>query len=679
METKKIFLASAGELSEDRKEFGNFINKVRAHYRNRGYDFFLIEWEYLENDDHTYRKQDEYNEHIKDCDIFVSLFYTRAGEYTQEEFGIALQESKKRNLPMLTFMRALEEGKTAEESLNEFKKKYFDPYFWGSYGNNDKLHLDFVMWLDSHLFDGRSDLKTEDGNVVLGDVIVAKMSQLPFAANNEDFKRLSKTIKEYPDKIEKLRKRTERFPDDQEFRDDLHQAQDDYDEALKEFARYQQTLLDTAKFIADRRHEQTGEKLKRAMDAFEAGDMAGANAILHEIDIESDEFDNNFENDRQQMHKYIEAAQLQAMTVMAKVDEPIGARIVRVAEIYAKADDRANRSSYPEEKYEKLLFDYARFLYDYAYYTKAVQVYLRQIALSEKLYGTDHADTATSYNNIGLVYKTQGDYEHALEYYKKALVIDEKVLGKDHPGTATDYNNIAGVYYSKGDYEQALEYYTKAFDIKNKVLGENHPSTATSYNNIAMVYYKKGDYEQALEYLKKALDIREKVLGENHPDTASSYNNIGGVYYNKGDYEQALEYYTKALVIDEKVLGKYHPRTATDYNNIGLVYKTQGDYEQALEYYTKALDIFKKVLGENHPDTASSYNNIGWVYRELADYEQALEYYEKAYAIFKVKLGEEHPYTKDVKKSIEIVKMLMDENLPDELKSLLRRGLMNRQ
>ena len=637
METKKIFLASAGELSEDRKEFGNFINKVRAHYRNRGYDFFLIEWEYLENDDNTYRKQDEYNEHIKDCDIFVSLFYTRAGEYTQEEFRIALQESKKRNLPMLTFMRVLEEGKTAKDSLIKFQEKYFDPYFWGSYNNNDKLHLDFVMWLDSHLFDGRSDLKTEDGNVVLGDVIVAKMSQLSFAANNEDFKRLSKTIKEYPDKIEKLRKRTERFPDYQEFRDDLQQAQDDYDEALKEFARYQQTLLDTAKFIADRRHEQTGEKLKRAMDAFEAGDMAGANAILHEIDIESDEFDNNFENDRQQMHKYIEAAQLQAKTVMAKVDVPIGARIVRVAEIYAKADDRAKRSSYPEEKYEKLLFDYACFLYDYAYYTKAVQVYLRQIALSEKLYGTDHADTATSYNNIGLVYKTQGDYE------------------------------------------QALEYYTKALDIREKVLGENHPDTASSYNNIAGVYYNKGDYEQALEYYNKALDIFKKVLGENHPGTATSYNNIGLVYDEKGDYEHALEYYKKALVIDEKVLGEYHPSTATSYHNIASVYAEKGDYEQALEYLKKALDIREKVLGENHPDTASSYNNIGWVYRELADYEHALEYYEQAYAIFKVKVGEEHPYTKDVKKSIEIVKMLMDENLPDELKSLLRRGLMNRQ
>ena len=33
---------------------------------------------------------------------------------------------------------------------------------------------------------------------------------------------------------------------------------------------------------------------------------------------------------------------------------------------------------------------------------------------------------AISYNNIGLVYKNQGNLDKALEYYMKALVIQEK-------------------------------------------------------------------------------------------------------------------------------------------------------------------------------------------------------------------------------------------------------------
>ena len=42
-------------------------------------------------------------------------------------------------------------------------------------------------------------------------------------------------------------------------------------------------------------------------------------------------------------------------------------------------------------------------------------------------------NVARSYNNIGLVYDSQGDYAHALEYFQKALDIRRKVYGEGHP------------------------------------------------------------------------------------------------------------------------------------------------------------------------------------------------------------------------------------------------------
>ena len=143
-------------------------------------------------------------------------------------------------------------------------------------------------------------------------------------------------------------------------------------------------------------------------------------------------------------------------------------------------------------------------------------------------------------------------YSDALKWHKKALVIREKVLGADHPDTATTYNNIGLVYYSLGDYEKALEWYEKALAIQEKVLGADHPVTAATYNNIGLVYYSLGEHEKALEWYEKALAIREKVLGAGHPSTATTYNNIAGVYYSLGDYEKALEWLEKALAIQKK-------------------------------------------------------------------------------------------------------------------------------
>ncbi|TQV61534.1 MAG: tetratricopeptide repeat protein [Sulfurovum sp.] len=60
-------------------------------------------------------------------------------------------------------------------------------------------------------------------------------------------------------------------------------------------------------------------------------------------------------------------------------------------------------------------------------------------------------------NQIGSLNNYLADYPKALEYYQKSLTIKEKVLGLEHPKTSTSYNNIGLVYKSMGDYPKALE------------------------------------------------------------------------------------------------------------------------------------------------------------------------------------------------------------------------------
>ncbi|CAF5003981.1 unnamed protein product, partial [Rotaria sp. Silwood1] len=254
-----------------------------------------------------------------------------------------------------------------------------------------------------------------------------------------------------------------------------------------------------------------------------------------------------------------------------------------------------------------------------------------------------HPHIATSYNNIGLVYKDKGDYDNALDYCKQALDIWKQTLPEEHPDIASSYNNIGLIYQDKGDYDNALDCYKKAHDIWKQTLPEKHPHIAITYNNIGLVYKDKGDYDNALDYCKPALGIRKQTLPENHSDIATSYNNIGLIYQNKGDYDNALDYYKKALDIWKQTLPENHPDIATDYNNIGVVYQNKGDYDIALDYYKKALDIGKQTLPENHPDIARSYNSIGEIYQNKGDYDNAFDYLQKALDIWKQTLPEKHP------------------------------------
>ena len=47
----------------------------------------------------------------------------------------------------------------------------------------------------------------------------------------------------------------------------------------------------------------------------------------------------------------------------------------------------------------------------------------RDIAVCEKVYGVESAETATAYNNLGWDYRVLNENEKALQVYEKALVI----------------------------------------------------------------------------------------------------------------------------------------------------------------------------------------------------------------------------------------------------------------
>ena len=666
----KVFLASSEELKADRNTFGNLIRRLDDIYEKRGIRIKLFEWEDCDAAYNNNRKQDEYNDEVKASDMFLALFYKKAGKFTLEEFDVATKEFHRTGIrpKPYVYCRDLPEGERESEELKEFKKRLFEEmgHYWSTYNNEDSLQLHFVMQLQLVENSRLDKLKVENGEVKLDGTTIARMEHLRFAADNPDYQRMSLRLQELPSLIERARLRIENHPDDQDPIDDFQELLDEKNQLQKNFDQHQQLLFDTAKRIATLQDETITDRMRRAIEAFERGDVREANIILDEAEHDASRNLADYrkskaltEQKRQNVIHSIEELLLKTSTLMADASIGISDRIGRVHSIYSQADGMAQEIFYDKEKYAGLLSDYAKFLYNYGLYKDSEAIYLRQIPLVEQLYGTESVKAGTSYNNIGLVYCTKGNYEKALEFYFKALAISEKALGTEHSYTAITYNNIAGVYSAHGDYGKALEYYFKALAIDEKILGTEHPSTATSYNNIGLVYSGQGDYGKALEYFFKALAIWERVLDTEHPATATSYNNIAGAYRSQGDYGKALEYYKKALAIREKVLGTEHPDTAQSYNNIGAVYNDQSNFDKALRYYFKALAIDEKIFGKGHPHTATDYNNIGSLFFEQGDYPKALVYLNKAYQIFLKVLGPEHPNTKITLEWIELVKKTM--------------------
>lgn len=147
--TIKIFLASSSELKEDRDAFELYFRQQNDRLHPQGIYLEIVRWENFLDAMSETRLQDEYNKEVEACDIFVSLFFTRTGKYTEEEFDTAYGQFLNTKKPLIyTFFKNAPQNTSdiGDEiiSLLNFKKKLKSlGHFPTSYNNIEHLKLQF--------------------------------------------------------------------------------------------------------------------------------------------------------------------------------------------------------------------------------------------------------------------------------------------------------------------------------------------------------------------------------------------------------------------------------------------------------------------------------------------------------------------------------------------------------
>lgn len=117
------------------------------------------------------RLQDEYNKAIGDCDLFVMLFWTKVGQYTEEEFETAFGQFKSTNKPLVfTYFKDTKASITRANKKNlitlwDFQEKLSSlGHFYTVYKNVDELKYKFNQQLDKLATNGLIKLAPEIGH-----------------------------------------------------------------------------------------------------------------------------------------------------------------------------------------------------------------------------------------------------------------------------------------------------------------------------------------------------------------------------------------------------------------------------------------------------------------------------------------------------------------------------------
>jgi len=219
---------------------------------------------------------------------------------------------------------------------------------------------------------------------------------------------------------------------------------------------------------------------------------------------------------------------------------------------------------------------------------------------------------ATGYNNIGVIYRNQGNYPEALKNFLILLKIHEEI--GDKGGTADAYNHIGIIYRNQGNYPEALKNYFTSLKIFEEIGDKS--GIAINYINIGIIYKNQDNYPKALKNLFAALKIFEEIGDKG--GIAPCYLNIGNTYTKMRDAKKGKEWLEKALNLSKEIGMKEH----TKYIYLGLTSadSTLGDFKSALESY-KLYTIYKDSLfnEENTKKLTQTEMQFAFDKKQLAD------------------------------------------------------------
>ena len=654
MTTIHIFLGSSlGELHESRMEIGNYVRKLNDIYRDRDVYIKLYECEDENAAMVKGRKQEEYNEEIRQSDIFLVLFYNKAGQYTIEEFHEAYKQFQKTGTPAILTCFRQGEGYAPEQSVLEFMDeldKQLGHYF-KRYTHIDSVKLTLLLQMKLMKLD--IPIELDESVVTVDGKKILTLENIPMWAKNADFQSLKEQYQACERAYLDARAATTDPVTDPVFL----RASEQWNEAKKALRELEQELFSIALKIEEKNNDGTlTERQRKAYELMEQGDAEGANNILDLREILDDvahaealaqQADKKLEQHVQEMLQKIEILKTQVQKT---------SRFEEIQEIFEEAVGIEERNHLTRNA----LREYVSYLHDQKDYSHAIPLAKQYLNYVEQ-HG-DESDIADATNTLGVLYSDTNRLELAEQEYLRAKKIWEQLAAENPaiylPDLAMICNNLGELYCQSNHVNKAEQEHLRAKKIYEQLSEKNLsaylPELAGSYNNLGNLYCQTGRIELGEPELCYAKEIYEQLAAE-HPEVyllylAMSCNNLGNLYRNAKRTDLAKKVYQQAKEIYEQLTTEnpsaYQPYLAMNCDNFGTLYADMNQLGLAEQEYLRANEIYKQLIIDNlsvyQLGLARNFYNLGDLYYQSNRMDIAEQMFQTAKKLF-TQLAEETP------------------------------------
>lgn len=648
-----IFLASSiDDLHNERMELGNYIRVLNDMFQGRGIYFRLHMCEDISDELSTKRSQEIYNDVIRQCDYFYIMCWHKAGQYTLEEFDVALEQFKESGKApkITTFFKQTDEP---AEAVRKFMERLDGElqHYYTVFDSIDSVKLKILLEMAQRP-ELQMQVACQDAKLTLNgqEVKDIHMDKLPFYANHDKIAELRGRLEQLNKDFIDVKLEIAADPQNDELFSKLYKLSGEKNKAEEELHKLEMELIGFASKIVEITSDgrYLTMEAKKAIELFEQGHLDKALAVLSKEQIYSD-IDYALKKDdlmKREIEGSINSLKIRIDILKSKGIDSESAK--EITELYEKMEATVIKSGLDKT----CLIDYMNFLVDQRDYQKALKKgeqlyhYFKSTDVDDYTWARFCNDFAFLNQDINRYNDAEKLYNEALEIYRR-LVKDTSQ--KYEPYVAAACNNLATLYNSKNRYEEAERLYNEALEIIHRLSKDNvtvyEAEIAASYNNLAVIYTKTKRYERAEKLYNEALEIRRRLAKNNsqayEPDVATACNNLAILYKKTTCYNKAEKYYNEALEIRHRMAKDnpqaYEPYVATTCYNLANLYSGTKRYEEAERIYNEALDILHMLAKDNpqvyEADVAKTCNKLANLYENINHYKKAEELYNESLEI----------------------------------------------
>ncbi len=200
-----------------------------------------------------------------------------------------------------------------------------------------------------------------------------------------------------------------------------------------------------------------------------------------------------------------------ARSALTKGDKPAAAECLHWAIVAARSDPSLRRELASALFYlGKLSRKFGR-----AGEAEAEQLLTESLAISEGLFGMEHAALAPLLNELSRLHVQRAQHARAEDVLERLLAI-ARAKGEENADVAIALSGLALVKRKLGDDASAEALCRDALRIREKVLEPNDMATVATLEQLSETCAARGNIAEALALLRRALPTRELALGPRH-------------------------------------------------------------------------------------------------------------------------------------------------------------------